>query len=252
MPGFPESGPWLRGRLKKPQSTEPQSFDKTSTKIERSHETHLPSLQSSSGSHPRFSGPHENPRGARRHQCAPSQGPQASGRLRLAPPPTRTQLGRPCTMTGRIVRSVDFERVLSASAKLRSEHFAAHHVPGHPSLSAPPAGARSKPELSTENAPAMVTAVDDLRERWGGERLWLGLVVPKRHARRSVTRSLFKRQIRAAVGRHASLLAAGLWVVRLKAPFEKTKFPSAASTALQRAARTELDRLFAAAARPAP
>jgi ribonuclease P protein component len=102
----------------------------------------------------------------------------------------------------------------------------------------------------------MVTAVDD----YGGsgdatkvppDRLWLGLVVPKRHARRSVTRNLFKRQIRAAVGRHASAMANGLWVVRLRAPFDKAAFTSAASTALRRAAHNELDGLLAGAIRRA-
>lgn len=154
-------------------------------------------------------------------------------------------------MTGRIVRSADFERVLAAAAKLRSEHFAAHHVPGCPSPAPKPARLRSKLELSTEHAPAAITAVDDSASTQAGESLWLGLVVPKRHARRSVTRSLFKRQIRAAVGRHAGSLAAGLWVVRLRAPFEKAKYLSAASTALQRAARAELDGLFAGTARRA-
>jgi len=148
-------------------------------------------------------------------------------------------------MTGRIVKSADFERVLAAAAKLRSEHFAVHHVPGCPSPPAKPARLRSKMELSTVDAPTEVMAVDDSvpAERW------LGLVVPKRHAKRSVTRSLFKRQIRAAMGRHAHALAGGLWVVRLRAPFAKAAYPSAASTALQRVARAELDRLFADAAR---
>lgn len=156
-------------------------------------------------------------------------------------------------MTGRIVRSADFERVLAAAAKLRSQHFAVHHVPGCPSQPPKPVRLRSKMELSTEDAPPTVTAVDDFGGAAAGEpvstRLWLGLVVPKRHARRSVTRSLFKRQIRAAMGRHAATLAGGLWVVRLRAPFEKATYPSAASTALQCAARAELDGLFADAAR---
>ena len=47
---------------------------------------------------------------------------------------------------------------------------------------------------------------------------WLGLVIPKRHARRSVTRSLLKRQIRAAAARRGPNSAQGLWVVRLRAP----------------------------------
>ena len=159
-------------------------------------------------------------------------------------------------MTGRIVRSADFERVLAAAAKARSEHFAIHHVPGCPSRPTQPAQQRSKMELSTEHAPQAVTSVDDISaapfgSRNSGAQVWLGLVVPKRHAKRAVTRTLFKRQIRAAVGRHAADLASGLWVVRLRAPFEKVQFPSAASPALQRAARNELDGLLAGAARRA-
>lgn len=80
------------------------------------------------------------------------------------------------------------------------------------------------------------------------DRVWLGAVVPKRHARRAVTRNLLKRQIRAAVERHAAGLAPGLWVVRLRAPFDRTAFPSAASEALRHAVRVELDRLLARAA----
>ena len=80
------------------------------------------------------------------------------------------------------------------------------------------------------------------------DRLWLGAVVPKRHARRAVTRSLLKRQIRGALERHAAALAPGLWVVRLRAPFDKAQFPSAASDQLKRVARAELDALFDAAA----
>jgi ribonuclease P protein component len=79
---------------------------------------------------------------------------------------------------------------------------------------------------------------------------WLGAVVPKRHARRAVTRSLIKRQIYAAAERHRAELPSGLWVVRLRAPFDRQHFPSAASTALKLGTRSELDALFAALARP--
>jgi ribonuclease P protein component len=78
--------------------------------------------------------------------------------------------------------------------------------------------------------------------------LWVGVVVPKRHARRSVTRSLLKREMRAGVARQAHRLAPGLWVVRLRAPFDTTAFPSAASAALRDAARAELDTLLAGCA----
>ncbi len=77
---------------------------------------------------------------------------------------------------------------------------------------------------------------------------WLGCVVPKRHARRAVTRTLLKRQIRVAFERHAAALPGGLWLVRLRAPFAPTEFVSAQSALLAAAARTELDRLLAGTA----
>lgn len=80
--------------------------------------------------------------------------------------------------------------------------------------------------------------------------LWLGVVVPKRHARRSVTRSLLKREMRAGMACRAHQLAAGLWLVRLRAPFDTDLFASAASTALRSAARAELDALLSECALP--
>jgi ribonuclease P protein component len=77
---------------------------------------------------------------------------------------------------------------------------------------------------------------------------WVGCVVPKRHARRAVTRNLLKRQMRAALSRHAAALQPGMWLVRLRCPFVKAAFPSAASAALSSAAREELDRLLIRAA----
>jgi len=48
-------------------------------------------------------------------------------------------------------------------------------------------------------------------------------------------------------------MAPGLWIVRLRSPFDRAEFASAASPALARSARAELDRLLAAAlAQPSP
>lgn len=74
--------------------------------------------------------------------------------------------------------------------------------------------------------------------------VWIGCVVPKRHAKRAVTRNLLKRQIRASFGRHQQHLPGGLWLVRLRAGFPVADFPSARSEALARAARAELDGLL--------
>ena len=73
---------------------------------------------------------------------------------------------------------------------------------------------------------------------------WLGTVVPKRHARRAVTRSLLKRHIHTAFGGRAAQLPDGLWVVRLRAPFDRSQFKSAASAMLHQAASEELAQLM--------
>jgi ribonuclease P protein component len=73
---------------------------------------------------------------------------------------------------------------------------------------------------------------------------WLGYVVPKRHARRAVTRSLLKRQIRSVFQRHAVALPTGLWLVRLRQPFATADYVSARSRALTTAARAELEGLL--------
>lgn len=81
------------------------------------------------------------------------------------------------------------------------------------------------------------------------DRAWLGYVVPKRHAKRAVTRTLLKRQIRAVFG-DLPELPPGLWVVRLRMPFDRKQFPSASSDALRAVARAELLQLTRKLARP--
>jgi len=75
-------------------------------------------------------------------------------------------------------------------------------------------------------------------------RIWLGAVVPKRHAKRAVTRTLLKRQIRSVFAAGSAELPSGLWVVRLRAGFDRTLFVSAASIALRDVARDELQQLL--------
>ena len=146
-------------------------------------------------------------------------------------------------MVGRLVHKVDFERVLATPSRTRSAHFAVHHVASGPLVRKPASAKTLAGKLSTEPAPECQQPVDELPDQ-----LWLGCVVPKRHARRAVTRSLLKRQIRGAFRRHAAALPGGLWLVRLRAPFSATEFVSARSVALATAAHEELDRLLSRAA----
>lgn len=150
----------------------------------------------------------------------------------------------------RMVRTADFERVLRARTGARTPHFAMHHLPAIPAGAAPSSGPLSL-KLSTSVSEKSECPVEDFSSPpppgVSTAPIRLGAVVPKRHARRAVTRSLLKRQIYAAARRHAGDLPHGWWVVRLRAPFDRAVFSSAASPALRRLARAELDALFVAA-----
>lgn len=179
--------------------------------------------------------------------------------------------------------SADFKRVLASRPCARSAHFALHHQP--PAAAAvrrrtprgPAADASGRVAESVglpANGPALQTLghslgtelstgadtqaallVDDCADRARvrapqGPRL--GLVVPKRLARRAVTRNLVKRQARIAFGRHGAELAPGDWVVRLRSPIDPRRFPSAASQVLRAVLREELLALFTGLASPSP
>jgi ribonuclease P protein component len=82
--------------------------------------------------------------------------------------------------------------------------------------------------------------------------VWMGAMVPKRWAKRAVTRNTIKRQIYSVSADFESALATAAHVVRLRAGFDRVQFASATSEVLKTAVRHELQQLFArAAARPA-
>jgi ribonuclease P protein component len=141
---------------------------------------------------------------------------------------------------GRLVHRADFDEVLATPARMRSVHFAVHVVPTALTAQADPRDAGSTAEdLSTDRTQEATELVDKFSAPCQA-----GLVVPKRLARRAVTRNLLRRQMRAALERHARVLPAGRVVVRLRAPFSPADFVSAASKALRAAVRCELDALL--------
>jgi ribonuclease P protein component len=75
------------------------------------------------------------------------------------------------------------------------------------------------------------------------------MVVPKRHAKRSVTRSLIRRQLREGLRRHVDALPPGDLVLRLRAPIDRQTYPSAASDALATLLRQEIETLLRDAVR---
>lgn len=131
------------------------------------------------------------------------------------------------------MRSADFQRALGVKPCARTEHFALHHVV--------PCAEAIGDKLSTAPVGNVKSAVDETRR--------LGLVVPKRMARRAVTRNLVKRQGRAAFADARGRLAQGDWLIRLRKGFDLRVFASAGSDGLRRAVGAEVHELFLAACR---
>jgi ribonuclease P protein component len=72
----------------------------------------------------------------------------------------------------------------------------------------------------------------------------IGALLPKRWAKRAVTRNAIKRQIFHVVQDFESPLTGFAYVVRLRHGFDRTQFASASSSALKEAVRHELLGLF--------
>ena len=73
---------------------------------------------------------------------------------------------------------------------------------------------------------------------------WLGVVLPKRWARRAVTRNTLRRQIYETARLLPAPLPPAAWVVRLRSEFSRKQFVSATSEPLKRAVRAELETLL--------
>lgn len=128
-----------------------------------------------------------------------------------------------------------FQATLAGATVARTAHFAMHRLALTPA---------ALPQLPAEGARAQAPLMAP------GE-VWLGAMVPKRWARRAVTRSAIKRQIyNVAIGFEPQMQRAA-HVVRLRAAFDRKVFVSASSEALKTAVRDELHVLFERANRSA-
>jgi ribonuclease P protein component len=125
----------------------------------------------------------------------------------------------------RLKTRAQFQAVLAGATVARTAHFALH---------------RCALDVSSGAAPLFAT-----------RDVWLGAMVPKRWARRAVTRNAIKRQIYnvSALAPEASLPQAA-HVVRLRSGFDRKEFVSATSDKLKAAVRAELQQLLERAAAP--
>jgi ribonuclease P protein component len=119
----------------------------------------------------------------------------------------------------RLKTRAQFQAVLAGATVARTTHFALHRCP----LGFASGKSLHFPEID----------------------VWLGAMVPKRWARRAVTRNTIKRQI-YSVGMEAhALFSPAAHVVRLRRAFDRSEFVSASSDRLRSAVRTELQQLLA-------
>jgi len=135
---------------------------------------------------------------------------------------TQPQAG-PLPRLQRIRQRAQFDAVLAAAPAFKTMHFALHL------------------------APSSALGVQDGLFPGGGD--WLGVMVPKRWAKRAVTRNLIRRQIYAMGQEMADRLPRCALVVRLRSGLSRQQFPSASSAALKQQVRQELRQLFGKVAR---
>ena len=123
-----------------------------------------------------------------------------------------------------------FQAVMAAGTVSRTPHFALHRAGLAP--------------LDAAVAPASVLRLDP--------GVWIGALIPKRWAKRAVTRNAIKRQIFALGSEPGSRLASAAHVVRLRTGFDRKEFVSASSQRLKQAVRGELQQLFERAVQSGP
>ena len=82
-----------------------------------------------------------------------------------------------------------------------------------------------------------------------GKDLWLGAMVPKRWAKRAVTRNAIKRQIYNVSADFSHQYSQTAFVVRLRSSFSAKEFVSATSDQLKQAVRIEVQALMKAGAK---
>ena len=122
------------------------------------------------------------------------------------------------SMVQRLKTRAQFQAVMAGAPVAKTPHFALHRG----ALDALSAG---RPLFPVADA-------------------WVGVVLPKRWARRAVTRNAIRRQIHELSRLHADALPHAAWVVRLRSEFSRQQFVSASSEPLKRAVRAELEQLL--------
>lgn len=139
-----------------------------------------------------------------------------------------------------------FQAVLAGGIVARTSHFALHRLVLEPAgvCASEPGSQALVQDVGAAPARPLFSHVDQT---------WLGAMVPKRWAKRAVTRNAIKRQIYTiSAAADARRLPQAAYVVRLKSGFDRKEFISASSDELKLAVRLELNRLLDRLAKAQP
>lgn len=127
-----------------------------------------------------------------------------------------------------------FQAVLAGALVAKTAHFALHRN-----------ALDARPPQAEPGGPPDSPAV---RSLFPVQDVWFGAMVPKRWAKRAVTRNAIKRQIYTVSADFSHQYPQAAYVVRLRRDFSRKEFTSAVSEPLKQAVRAEVQALMQAGA----
>jgi ribonuclease P protein component len=153
----------------------------------------------------------------------------------------------------RIKNRAQFQAVLAGTTVARQGHFVLHRLvlPVSPGKLLAPEPDQSAIAPDKSHAPNGLAGGKLLiaSPLFGEPGNWLGAMVPKRWAKRAVTRNMIKRRIyslaETATIQQGAAVPEAAYVVRLRSAFDPRLFKSATSSLLRAAVCQELGALFA-------
>jgi ribonuclease P protein component len=130
----------------------------------------------------------------------------------------------------RLKTRAQFQAVLAGNVVAKTQHFALH-----------------RNQLDARAAPGRTgQPADPSALLFRPQDMWIGAMVPKRWAKRAVTRNAIKRQIYTVSAEFSGSYPQAAFVVRLRSGFARTEFASAVSDQLKQAVRAEIQALMQA------
>ena len=136
-----------------------------------------------------------------------------------------------------------FQAVLAGSVIAKTEHFVLHRNSLEP-IRVPAPQVTPEPDAHKAKGDELAARLFPVLD------VWIGAMVPKRWAKRAVTRNTIKRQIYTVSAETMHNFPQAAFLVRLRREFSRKEFVSATSAQLKEAVRAEVLALMQTGATP--